>query len=686
MEIVYGASLRKGKGMKPDGQGDVLLSPITINKMIIPNRILMPAMHLNMIEGSYVADRIVAFYAERARGGAGALIAGYAMINELAGGWSIIGAHSDDCIDGLARLSKAMQSGGGRSGLQLNHPGRYAHSMMLGGKQAVAPSAIISNFTREEPRALELDEIKRTIRDFADAAVRAKKAGFDFIEILSGTGYLISQFLSEVSNRRDDEYGGSWENRMRFGLEVASAVREAVGKDYPVIWRINGNDLMTNGIGRSRMKEYAVKLVERGADALSVNVGWHEARVPQIVSEVPRGAYAYLSQGIKDCVNVPVIAGHRINDPVTAREMIADHACDMVAMGRPLIADPDLPKKIAEGREKEIIHCIACAQGCFDHLFLVKAVECLCNPRAGYELDRGLEKSPSPKKVLICGGGPAGMSAGATAARRGHDVVIYEKSHRLGGQLHLAGSPPGREEFTVLAEDLEAQLAPSGVTKVVLNAEVDEAVIDMEKPDLAILATGAVEIVPSIPGAGLTHVVGAWDVLAGDVQTGRRVAVIGGGAVGVETALLLAGKGTLSSDTVKFLLVNRAEPIEDLYELATKGSKKIVLIEMLGKIGADIGRSSRWGMMQDLQRHDVAVLTNARAKEITAAGVVVETADGLHEVPADTVVLALGARPYNPLEELFQKKGIPCRVVGDAKRVGKAFDAIHEGYNTACEL
>ena len=667
-------------------RNDILFSPVTINKMVVPNRILMPAMHLNMIESSYIGDRIIAFYSTRARGGAGALIAGYAGVNEFSGGLGIIGAHADEFIEGLARLSKAMQSGGGKSGLQLNHAGRYAHSILMDGKSAVAPSAVFSRFTHEMPRALEPEEIRTTIQDFADAAVRAKKAGFDFVEILAGTGYLISQFLSELTNQRDDEYGGSWENRMRFGLEIASTVRKAVGKDYPVMWRINGNDLMTGGIGRVRLQEFTARIVENGADAISVNVGWHEARIPQLVTEVPRATYAYLARGIKECVNVPVIAGHRINDPQTAREMIQDDLCDMVAMGRPLIADPDLPKKAAQNRENEIIHCIACAQGCFDHLFVVQPVECLCNPLAGHELEAVSDKTDHPKKILVCGGGPAGMSAAAAAARHGHDVVLYEKSGQLGGQLLIAGAPPGREEFMVLARDLQAQLEPGGVRKVVLGEEVNEDVLNREKPDVVLLATGAVEIEPPIAGSKLPHVVGAWDVLAGRVQTGKRVVIIGGGAVGIETALLLAQKGTLPADAVKFLLVNKAEPVEDLYKLATIGTKKVVIIEMLEQAGKDIGKSTRWGMMQDLHRHRVRIKTGTRAKEITPAGVVVEAENGLDEIAADTVVLALGARPYNPLEAICRNKGIPCEVVGDAGRIAKAFDAIHEGYKAAWKL
>ncbi|KAF0159631.1 MAG: 2 4-dienoyl-CoA reductase (NADPH2) [Syntrophaceae bacterium] len=685
MEFLNRSSQPNSDKDKPAQKNDILFSPLTINKMVVPNRILMPAMHLNMVKTPYINDRIIAFYAARARGGAGALIAGYAGVNKSSGG-GVIGAYADDFIEGLSHLREAMQLGGGKAGLQLNHAGRYAHSIMMEGEQAVAPSAVFSNFTHETPRALELEEIKQTIQDFADAAVRTKKAGFDFVEILAGTGYLISQFLSDLTNQRDDEYGGPWKNRMRFGLEIASAVRKAVGSDYPVMWRINGNDLMVNGIGRIRLQEYAALIVKNGADAISVNVGWHEARVPQLVTEVPRAAYAYLARGIKECVDVPVIAGHRINDPQTARQMIEDDLCDMVAMGRPLIADPDLPKKTAENRENEIIHCIACAQGCFDHLFVVQPVECLCNPEAGHELTAVSSKTDTPKKILVCGGGPAGMAAAAAAARRGHDVVLYERSGQLGGQLLIAGSPPGREEFTVLASDLQAQLEPSGVKKVVLGEEVNEDIIAREKPDIALLATGAVEIVPNIPGATLPHVVSAWDVLAGRVGTGKSVAIIGGGAVGVETAIFLAQKGTLPAGSLKFLFINRAEPVEDLYRLSTIGTKKVVIIEMLEHIGADIGKSTRWGMMQDMHRHRVRIKTNTRAKEITPAGVIAETADGMQEIPADTIVLALGSRSYNPLAEIFKKKGIPYRVIGDARQIAKAFDAIHEGHHVACAI
>ncbi|HEY6006780.1 MAG TPA: FAD-dependent oxidoreductase, partial [Geobacteraceae bacterium] len=579
---------------------DPLFQPISINGMEVKNRIFMPAMHLNMAVNYAVTDRLVEFYAERARGGAGLITVGYATVDELSGNPGNIGAHRDELIPGLARLATAIRENGARASIQLNHSGRYNHSMLLGGLQPVAPSAVASRLTRETPRELTREEIGAIIDRFAQAARRAKEAGFEAVEVLAGTGYLISEFLSPLTNRRTDDYGGSFDNRIRFSLEVIRAIRGVVGSGFPLLVRLNGNDFMKGGVTRQEQQEYAVRLVREGVDALCVNVGWHEAQVPQIVTEVPRGAFAYLARGIKELVNVPVIASHRINDPAPARVMISDGMCDIVAMGRALIADPWLPEKARQGRESEIVHCVACAQGCFDNLFRMKAVECLCNPRAGYEKETAILRAATPLDVMVVGGGAAGMSAAVAAAERGHRVTLYERSDRLGGQLHLAGAPPGREEFRELARDLERQVGLHGI-RVVLGREVDERLLAEERPERAILATGGSSIAPLIPGADLPHVVQAWDVLAGTVAVGRRVAVIGGGAVGVETALFLAEKGTLSSETLKFLLVHGAESMEELRRLATHGSKEVVIVEMLDDIGKNFGKSTRWGMLQDLE-------------------------------------------------------------------------------------
>ncbi|MEW6441287.1 MAG: FAD-dependent oxidoreductase [bacterium] len=658
---------------------DLLFEPIRIGRLELANRICMPAMHLNMAADQQVTDQLVRFYAERARGGAGLIAVGYATVDEMSGSRTNLGAHDDAFIPGLARLAAAIRDAGARASVQLNHAGRYNFSFFLDGRQPVAPSAVASRMTRETPRELTADEIRGIIESFARAALRVKKAGYDAVEVLSGTGYLISQFLSEVTNKRADEYGGSFENRMRFGLDVMRAIKRETGADFPLVVRINGNEFMPGGLGRKELVQYAKRLVEVGVDALCVNVAWHEAKVPQIVAGVPRGVFAYLSRGIREAVSVPVIASHRINDPDLAREMIGDGMCDMVAMGRALIADPFLPEKARTGREREILHCVACGQGCFDNLFLLKPVECLCNPRAGRERETEVTKTAAPRKIMVVGGGPAGMSAAAAAAELGHEVTLYERSDRLGGQLLLAGAPPGREEFLQLARDLQAQLAARGV-RIVLNCAVDARLLEAEKPEAVVLATGAEPVKPAIPGADLPHVVQAWDVLLGAARTGKRVVIVGGGAVGLETALLLADKGTLSGDALKFLLVNRAESPEDLYELASRGTKEITLLEMVDRVGGDIGRSTRWPMLQDAQRSGIRMMTAAKALEITGTGIRVEGGAGTMEIPADTIVLAVGVRPRQTLKGILEGKGIPFRMVGDALSPAKAFDAIHQGF------
>ena len=659
---------------------DLLFEPIAINGMDVKNRIYLPAMHLGMCADFQVTDPLVEFYAERARGGAGMICVGFATVDTLSGNTQNIGAHSDDFIPGLTRLARAIQDNGARAVVQLNHAGRYNFSFFLDGNQPVAPSAVASRMTRETPRALTETEIQAIVDAFARAAARVRRAGYDAVEVLSGTGYLISEFLSPLTNQRTDRYGGPLENRMRFGLEVMQAIRRETGDDFPLMVRMNGNDYMPGGQGRKELAVYARALTETaGVDALCINVGWHEARVPQIVTSVPRGVFAYLARGIRDQVSVPVIASHRINDPATARELLADGMCDMVAMGRSLIADPFLPEKARTGRENEILHCIACAQGCFDNLFKLKSVECLCNPRAGHEREPGLEPAATPKKVMVVGGGAAGMSAALAASGRGHQVVLWEASGRLGGQLHLAGSPPGREEFITLAKDLAAQVVLARID-VRCGRPVDEAILRAEKPDAVILATGARPMTPPIAGVELAHVVQAWDVLEGRVHTGQRVVIVGGGAVGVETALFLAEKGTLSPEALKFLMVNRAETPEDLYDLATRGTKDIVLIEMINKIGKDIGKSTRWGMLQDLERVGVRSGVETRALAITPEGVTVEKGGAQEIIAADTVILAAGSVACCDLKAVVENLGIDCRLAGDAFRVGLAFDAVHQGF------
>ncbi len=658
---------------------DILFEPIVINRCTVKNRIFLPAMHLGMAVDFHVTDQITSFYAQRAEGGAGMICAGFATVDDLSGNTQNIGAHDDAFIPGLKKLARAIQSNGALACLQLNHAGRYNFSFFLGGRKPVAPSAVASRMTRETPQEMTLQDIQNTVEAFAAAALRVKKAGFDAVEILSGTGYLISEFLSPLTNQRTDEYGGSFKNRTRFGIEVMDAVRDAVGPDFPLIVRMNGNDFMPGGNTRQELIEYAGLLSSGPADALCINVGWHEARVPQIVTSVPRGAFAYLARGIKETVDVPVIASHRINDPATARDLIENGLCDMVAMGRSLIADPFLPLKTLSGKEQDIVHCIGCAQGCFDNLFKLKHVECLCNPMAGYEYQEQPGKADHRRKVMVAGAGPAGMAAAIAAHDAGHDVVLYEKSGRSGGQLHLAGAPPGRADFSRFAKDLARQVACRDI-QVLTEQQVDAKLVKSVSPDHLIIATGATPLIPDIPGIELPIVATAWEILSGARPAGSRVVIVGGGAAGVETALFLAEKGTLSAEMVKFLLVNQAEEPDTLFQLATKGTKTVTLVEMQKKIGTDIGKSTKWGMMQDLDRYGVHTITGATVSGINPGGVDVEQDGHSTGIPADTVVIAAGSTPDVRLKAVMESLDIPFTVIGDAKGVGTAFDAVHSGY------
>jgi 2,4-dienoyl-CoA reductase (NADPH2) len=528
------------------------------------------------------------------------------------------------------------------------------------------------------PREMEVEDIAAVQQSFADAAQRVKDAGFDMVEILAGTGYLISEFLSPLTNKREDQYGGSLNNRMRFGVEVIRSVRSQIGS-LPLLVRINGNDFMKGGIGREELQQFAVELVDAGVDSLCINVGWHEAQVPQIVTKVPRGVFAYMAREIRKHVDVPVIASHRISDPETARQLLAEGYCDMAALGRSLIVDPDLPAKAKASEEDRIIHCVACGQGCFDNLIKMKAVECLCNPLVGHEFEYTVETTDRPQQVMVAGGGPAGINAALAAAAKGHLVTLHESGIKLGGQLHLAGASPGRQEFLVFADDLARQLALTDV-RVVLNSEVDGELLARETPDSLIAATGGRPVMPNIPGADLDHVVQAWDVLPRKWFPGEHITVIGGGAVGVETALMLAEQGTLSGEELKFLLVNGAESMTELQRLAVEGSKKVTLIEVIDKIGANFGKSTKWTMLQDVQRFGIKTRINTRVLEIQKEGVLVETGGETELVMADTVILAVGTESNNSLQKIAAELGIVCEVIGDAQKPATVFEATHQGF------
>ncbi len=661
-----------------------LFTPIPFGSLRLRNRIVMPAIHLSYTPEGFVTDRLVDFYVERAAGGVGLIIVGGCPIDEYAGGRFMIGLSEDKFLPGLRTLTDSVHEHGVPLAAQLYHAGRYSLSAQIG-RQPLAPSALKSSLTRETPREMTLEDVQRTIGSFAEAAGRAKEARFDAVEISASAGYLLSQFLSPIANARTDDYGGSFENRIRFALEVVEAVRHEVGSDYPIIVRIAGNDFMEGGNTNQEARLFARELEQAGVDAINVTGGWHETKVPQITMAVPRGAFTYLAQGVKRVVDIPVVSSNRYSDPLLADRVVRQGLADLIAMGRPLIADPDLPRKAEEGRLDEIVHCVACNQGCFDHVFALQPVACLMNPRAGREGKYEVKQVTNRKRVVVVGGGPAGMEAAITAATRGHNVTLLEKDKRLGGQLNLAAISPGREELGTGVLSLCSQLTKARV-EIKMSCQATTEAILAEGPDAVVIATGAEPTVPDIPGADGENVVQAWDVLADQVDVGQTVVVLGGGAVGCLAALHLAQMGTLDAPTLRFLVENRAETWDTLEELASTAAKRITLVEMMPKLGKDIGLSTRWTVLQNLRRRGVEMVANATAKRISPEGVLTVVDSEERLIEGDTVVLAVGVLSDNTLHGALRHHIGELYLIGDAKSPRKAYDAIQEGFEAGMAI
>lgn len=642
-----------------------LFEPLDIRGMRLKNRLVMAPMDTNYAAvGGQVNDRLIDYYAARARGGVGMItVEATAVIPEGRGWEHNLGIWDDRMVPGLRRLAAAIQAGGARAAIEIFHAGRRAIGAIIGA-QPVAPSPLRAR-NSEVPRELSMEEIGQLVGAFASAARRAREAGFDAISLHMAHGYLINQFLSPLSNRRSDAYGRDLRGRTRFASEVIGAVREAVGSQMPIICRLTVDEYTPVGLDLAESRRIAPILVESGADAIDVSAGGPEA--PHMTTQpmvVPRGCLVHLAQGIKEVVGVPVAVVGRINTPELAEEILSKGQADLVVMGRALIADPDLPRKALEGKPEDICPCIACNQGCSDRLTGGLDVSCLVNPLVGREGMIEIRLAAAPRKVIVAGGGPAGMSAARTAALRGHRVALYEKGPELGGQALLAAAPPHKDEIANFTRYLIRQMDVLGV-EVHLRAGVTPEIVKRERPDVLILATGAVPLDPPIPGEGKAGAIFAWEVLRGGIQVGRRVVVIGGGEVGCETAEYLLERG-----------------------------REVTVVEMLPELAGDMGARSRELLVQRLIRLGVDFVTRAKVLEIGRPVITLERG-GLTQTLSgiDTVVLATGSRANREGPGAGQASefsalvpGIGVIEIGDCVRPRRLLDAVHEGFSAGLRV
>jgi 2,4-dienoyl-CoA reductase (NADPH2) len=665
-----------------------LFDRTNIGTLELKNRLVMTAMDVGFSTDGYVNDRFIDFYAERAKGGVALIIVGGCYPHESGKAWkSILALDDDRYVPSLKRFNEAMHQLGAKTAPQLLHGGRYASSLFTK-RQPVSASSVPTRLARDIPRPLTVPEIKEIITSYARATLRAKEAGFDAVEIHGGMGYLINQFLSPITNQRNDEYGGNLQGRLRFAKEVVLAIRELVGREFPILFRLSGDELMRGGNKINDNIAIARELASVGVDAFHVSPGWHESKTPIMVMAIPRMAYTFLASSIKEHVDLPVIAGVRINDLSEAEELLRDGQADLMAIGRPLIADPELPRKYQEGRLEDIRMCIACNQGCFDELLNMRPISCLYNPQVGHEREYVIQESPIKKKVMIIGGGPGGMEAARVAALRGHQVTLYEKDPFLGGQLRYAYKPPGRGEFQHVINYLERQLAKLRI-KVQLGVEVETGLIENERPQVVIFSTGSIPIIPPIPGIKGKHVVLARDVLERKVPVGNPVAIIGGGSVGCEVALFVAKLGGISPEVALFLLKNQIIDLPTALQRYLRGHRKVTLLEMKKRVGSGFGLSTRWVILQEMEEAGVETLTSVKVKEIKegpAGGILYEKEGKEAFLPAETVILATGYAPNNSLYQQMDSLVPEVYTIGDCVKVRTAMEAIHEGFRVALQI
>ncbi len=679
-----------------------LLSPLDLGFTTLKNRVMMGSMHTGLEDGRKHFHRMAAFFAERARGGVGLMVTGGFAPNIE--GWAKPFAGTLSTAAAARRhrqVTDAVHADGGKIALQILHTGRYGYQPFC-----VAPSRLKSPISPFTPRELSARGVERQIRAFERCATLAREAGYDGVEVMGSEGYFINQFLVTHTNKRSDEWGGAYENRMRLPVEIVGRVREAVGPDFIIVYRISLIDLIPDGSSWPEVMQLARAVSAAGATILNTGIGWHEARVPTIATSVPRAAFTWVTRKLRDAlraegITTPVVTSNRINMPEVGEAVIARGDADMVSLARPFLADAEFVNKAAQGRRDEINTCIACNQACLDHTFSNRLSSCLVNPRACHETELVMRIAAAKKRIAVVGAGPAGLAAATTLAERGHDVHLYDAADRLGGQFNMAKRIPGKEEFEETLRYFARRVELTGV-KLHLGTRVDAQALQAQRFDDVILATGVSPRDPRIPGQDHPKVLSYVDVLLHRKPVGRRVAVVGAGGIGFDVAEYLATGTDLGhvSPTTDLQAWLREWGVTDP-EVARGGvarpqpeppARQVLLLQRKpGKHGSSLGKTTGWIHRAALKMKNVEMLAGVNYERIGDEGMFVTFGEGRKDgtvLAVDTIVLCAGQEPLRELQAPLQAAGVQVHLIGGALEAGEldAKRAIDQGTRLAAQL
>lgn len=646
-----------------------LFAPLDLGFTTLKNRSLMGSMHTGLEETKNGYERMATYFGERAKGGVGLIVTGGVSPNRQ--GWvAPFSARMTKTIHAKKHqiVTERVHEHGGKICMQILHAGRYGYHPLN-----VAPSAIKSPITPFKPFALSERGIRNTISDFARSAALAKEAGYDGVEVMGSEGYLINQFIAQHTNKRTDQWGGSYENRMRFPVEVVKAVRQAVGADFIIIYRLSMLDLIPDGSQWSEVVQLAKEIEKAGATIINTGIGWHEARIPTIATMVPRGAFTWVTKKMKGEVSIPLITTNRINKPDVAEKILANGDADMVSMARPFLADADLIIKSEQGREDEINTCIGCNQACLDHVFKNKLSTCLVNPRACKETELNYPPAASKKKVAVVGAGPAGLAYATIAAGRGHEVTLYEAAGEIGGQFNMAKKIPGKEEFYETLRYFNKQIELTGVN-LKLNTKVDAELLASDGYDEVLVATGVNPRNPGIKGQDHSKVLSYIDVLRHDKPVGDQVAIIGAGGIGFDVAEYLSQEGESPSLNIEDFMHEWGVDIKNeergglVKPEMPKAKREIFMLQRSeGKMGERLGKTTGWIHRTTLKHKQVKMITNVSYDKIDDEGLHI-TINGKEQqvLPVDHIILCAGQLPENTLVAELEQKGLKVTKIGGA--------------------